>query len=259
MLTLWANARDLGLNSECKAEEARAFKVSNKDSSSSLEDCAPNISATVLTWAAGSTTSLAECEDGRAWAVAGRLRAGSECSAESRTTEDGARVRADDGRGGKEEEDTAFAETGNCETTKNRMTAQVGKALSSHSAPAHQLYDQQPTLTQACHRKLQWKSCQHELEMQARDSLHRRHCRILGVWQHYPQHFRSTVLQGRPIGVCAESMSESGCGRCKTWKALAIPLREEPQAPQENWATCPEAAVRERSLGFTGTIPQCLK
>jgi hypothetical protein len=122
-ITLCAKARDLGLSSECRADEARAFKFSNRGSSSSLEDCWPRMSATVLAVTAASawaepTPPAIEWEreeEGWAWAVEGRVREGRGCSEESRREGEGARTRADDGRGGKAVAAAAFADAGNCE------------------------------------------------------------------------------------------------------------------------------------------------
>jgi hypothetical protein len=124
-VTLWEKARDLGLNSECSAEEARAFKFSKRGASSSLEDCSPMISATVAAVAAAPASLLMEIE-GREWAVAGRVRVGRAWSVESRTEGEGARARADDGRGGKAAEAAALAEAGNCTGRRVRARMDTG-------------------------------------------------------------------------------------------------------------------------------------
>jgi hypothetical protein len=118
-LTLCAKARDLGLSSECSADDARAFKFSNRGSSSSLDDWAPMMSATALAVVADNMSVAAEWEEGRVWAVAGRVRAGGWWSEESRREGDGARARAEEGRGGKAAEAAALAEAGNWK--KNRV------------------------------------------------------------------------------------------------------------------------------------------
>lgn len=71
------------------------------------------MSATALAVVADNISLPAEWEEGRAWAVAGRVRAGRWWSAESRTEGDWARARAEEGRGGKAAEAAALAEAGN--------------------------------------------------------------------------------------------------------------------------------------------------
>ena len=71
------------------------------------------MSATALAVVADNISLPAEWDEGRAWAVAGRVRAGRWWSAESRTEGDWARARAEEGRGGKAAEAAALAEAEN--------------------------------------------------------------------------------------------------------------------------------------------------
>lgn len=105
------------------------------------------ISATVAAVAAAPASLLMEIE-GREWAVAGRVRVGRAWSVESRTEGEGARARADDGRGGKAAEAAALAEAGNC--TGRRVRARMDTGAHTH-VPVRRLFDQLLTSILAFH------------------------------------------------------------------------------------------------------------
>lgn len=162
------------------------------------------ISATALAVAAELASPPMEWEEGRACAVKARARVGRECSANSRTDGDGARTRADDGRGGNAAEAAAtLAEAGNCKW--GRISKEHACASWAPYAPSHQPCDQQPTLIPACHYLLHQKKRQNAPEVQQLSdaTLHPLHKQSRRGRQR--RCFHSTVLQWRPGGECAAS------------------------------------------------------